>query len=84
MKGRGRLPSYCSSTCKQGAYLRRKYRGPMELLEQDLASMRFRSFLRQEIWAVLREAGLASEPEPQPPAPTRPGRDQPRLRVVED
>ena len=81
MKTRGRLPSYCSPTCKQRAYLRRKYRGPMELLAQDIATMKVRGILRQEIWAVLKEVGLVTQPEPPPP---RPKRDQTRhLRLVE-
>jgi hypothetical protein len=83
VKARGRLPSYCSAMCKQRAYLMRKYRGPMESLAQDLATMRVRGILRQEIWAVLKECGLVSEPEP-PPRPG-PKRDQTgHLRLVEE
>jgi hypothetical protein len=81
VKTRGRLASYCSPTCKQRAYLKRKYRGPMELLAQDLTTMRARGILRQEIWAILREEGLVSKPEP--PPPPKPKRDQMRLHIVE-
>jgi hypothetical protein len=82
VNARGRTPSYCSPTCKQRAYLARKYRGPMELLAQDLTTLKVRNILRREIWAVLREAGLVAQPEPPPPA--RPKRDRShRLRLVE-
>jgi hypothetical protein len=53
----------------------------MELLAQDIATMKVRGILRQEIWAVLKEVGLVTQPEPPPP---RPKRDQTRhLRLVE-
>jgi len=51
-------------------------------LAQDLAAMRVRGILRQEIWTVLREIGLVSEPEP--PHDPGPKRDQTRhLSLVE-
>ena len=64
---KGRVPTYCSATCRQHAYLTNKYRGPMELLQQDIATVRFRDFIRREIWEVLNQAGLVATPEPPPP-----------------
>jgi len=52
-------------------------------LAQDLAAMRVRGILRQEIWTILREIGLVSEPERHRHDPG-PKRDQTRhLRLVE-
>ena len=52
-------------------------------LAQDLAAMRVRGILRQEIWTILREIGLVSEPEHHRHDPG-PKRDQTRhLRLVE-
>ena len=77
----GRIPSYCSATCKQGAYLARKYHGPMALLEQDIMTARVRAILRQEIRDIVmplfRQFGL--EPELKPPAKPKRGRQHLRL-----
>ena len=67
LKPKGRVPIYCSATCRQHAYLTNKYRGPMELLQQDIATVRFRDFIRREIWEVLKQAKLVATPEPPPP-----------------
>ena len=40
IKSKGRVPTYCSQTCRQNAYLKRRYTGPMELLAQDIATVR--------------------------------------------
>ena len=79
-KRKGRMPSYCCRTCRQSAYVSRKYRGPMELLAQDIAVMRVRGILRREVWAILKEAGLVSQSEP--PPPPRPQGPAQHLRLV--
>jgi hypothetical protein len=64
------------------AYVRRKANRPhfLELLAVDLASAQVRSFLRREIWNLLRPAGIVSTPEPPPiPASSRP---RPSLKIV--
>ena len=69
------MPSYCSATCRQSAYLSRKYRSPTELPAQDIEVMRVRGILRREVWAILKEARLVSQPgPPPPPKPQRPAR----------
>ena len=60
MKGKGRVPSYCSQTCKQVAYLKRRHRGPMELLAQDIATMRVRAVIRKEVMYCLEQLGLVT------------------------
>ena len=67
LKSKGRVPTYCSATCRQHAYLAHKYQGPLALLQQDIASVRFRDFIRKEIWEVLKQARLVDMPEPPPP-----------------
>ena len=59
----------------------RKYRRPraVEALAADLAHVRVREWLRQEIWNLLREAGLVAAPEPT----ALPRRPKPPLRIVE-
>ncbi len=58
----------------------RKYRRPgaVEALAADLAHVRVREWLRQEIWNLLRQAGLVAAPEP----PVLPRRPKPALRIV--
>jgi hypothetical protein len=78
LKARGRIPSYCSPKCKQRAYLKRKFQGPMELVAQGIQTTLGRAFLRGEVWAILREIGLVTAPEP--PKPKR--KATPLLRLV--
>jgi hypothetical protein len=80
---RGRLPSFCSATCKQRAYQQRKHSGPMVLLAQDLATVKGRDILRREIWLILRQAGLVTEPDPPPPPAPRRRRKPTHLSLVE-
>ena len=51
----------------------------MTLLAEDLATERVRGVIREEVWAALRQLGLAPKsppPEPRPPKP------KPKFRVV--
>jgi hypothetical protein len=83
IKSRGRVPKFCSPTCRQLAYERRKWQRPtpVELLAQDTATIKVRDFIRAEIWAVLQTANLV--PPNQPPPLTPPKRQRPtHLRVV--
>jgi hypothetical protein len=36
------------------AYLKRRHRGPMELLSQDIATVRVRAVIREEVMPALR------------------------------
>jgi hypothetical protein len=80
---RGRLPNYCSDSCRQRAYQKRKWRGegPVALLAKDLAHIRVREWLRKEIWALPVQAGLASPHRPVPPIPPQPQRA--KLKLVQ-
>ena len=79
LKAKGRVPFYCSASCRQRSYLITKYRGPAELLQQDISTVRFRDFIRREILAILQHAGLIPA-APEPPPPPKPPS---RLRLVE-
>lgn len=83
-KSVGRPAVFCSSSCRQRAYIRRKANRPhpVELLAKDLADLRFQQQRRAEMWQLLREAGLVDEPSP--PPLKRPSRAKPRLRLVDD
>jgi hypothetical protein len=72
---------YCGSACRQAAYLARKLNRvhPVALLAADIAHVRVKEWLRREIWNILKEAELVSDPQP-PPMPTAPRR--PELRLV--
>jgi hypothetical protein len=76
---KGRVPTYCGQSCKQQAYQTRRLRGPMLLLEQDIATMKVQAFIRREIRDALKEAGLISESQPLVEAPKR---KSPTLRLV--
>ena len=71
LKKRGRIPSYCSATCKQQAYLKRKFRGLAEVVTQSIQTIKGRAYLRGEIWAILQETGLAPKSEPPPPVKSK-------------
>jgi hypothetical protein len=79
---KGRPPRFCGAACRQAAYLARKVNRvrPVQLLADDLAHMRVQAWLRNEIWNILREVGLVTDPKP-PPAP-QPRRAKPPLHVV--
>src|SRR5262249_9229038 len=71
---RGRPPTFCSRSCRQRASEPR----PVELLARDIASVRVRDVIRQEIRQALLGAGI--DPPPPPPEPKR---RRPPLRLVE-
>jgi hypothetical protein len=51
-------------------------------MAQDIATVQGRDILRREIWLILRQAGLVTEPDPPPPpAPRR--RKPTHLSLVE-
>jgi len=80
---RGRLPSFCSGTCRQNAYVKRKYGrpGPVAALSEDLGHARVRAFIRKEIWNVLVAAGWV-DPLAPVPRDSEPKRPRPKLVVV--
>ena len=77
---RGRPQRFCSPSCRQATYFERRIaveRDPSALLARDLNTMAVRTAIRQELWAVLRQIGLVTDPKP--PAP----RDPPRPIIRE-
>src|SRR5262245_47281777 len=78
---KGRVPSYCGHTCRQLAYVQRGVGGPALLLAQDMATVRFRDFIRREIWNILLQAGLVGGDDP--PPPNKPKSNKPTLRLVD-
>ena len=81
VSAKGRVPTFCGQGCKQRAYLKRRRVGPMELLARDIATVQVRAVIRDEIWKLLRQAGLVGGDLP--PAPTKPRRSGPQLRVID-
>ena len=59
IKGRRRVPKFCSPTCRQLAYeqQRRQRPTPVELLAKDICTIQVRDFIRAEIWSMLQETG---------------------------
>lgn len=83
IKPRGRVPVFCSSSCRQHAYEKRKWQRPhaLELLAYDLAHTKVREEIRRQILSVLQEMGLPVEAVP----PSRKLKSSPiHLRVVEN
>jgi hypothetical protein len=81
IESRGRVPEFCSQSCRQRAYEQRKWARPaaVELVARDLATAKVREAIRAEAWNLLRQIGVVSAPQP-PPAPTR--SPKPTLRLV--
>ncbi len=82
-KAKGRRPLYCSDSCRQRAYERRRIekeiaqRIPMRLLGGDMEGIKTRDGVRKAIVDVLRELGLIARPPDQP-------KRGPKLRVIQD
>jgi hypothetical protein len=53
---RGRIPLFCSQSCRQRAYEKRRWSRPsvIEALAQDLATSEGRAIIRKEVLATLR------------------------------
>ena len=83
IKGRGRVPKFCSPTCRQLAYEKRKWQRPtpVELLAQDIATARVRDFIRAEVWTALQMFGVVPKNESPPLSPPKSQRPT-QLRVV--
>ena len=82
VKAKGRVPTYCSQSCKQMGYLRRKLLGPMPLLllRKDIATVQVRDAIRREVWSIMQQAGLVLPQRPVPPPPRT--KSKPALRIV--
>ena len=82
-KAKGRRPLYCSDSCRQRAYERRRIekeiaqRIPMRLLGGDMEGIKTRDGVTRAVVDVLRELGLIATPS----FPTKRG---PKLRVIQD
>jgi hypothetical protein len=74
--GRGRPPRFCGRSCRQAHYVARREQinDPNALLQRDLNHILVRGAIRQEIWSLLRQIGVVSDPDP--PKPTDPPRDE--------
>jgi|ERR1700719_3268927 hypothetical protein len=73
IRARGRVPLFCSKTCRQRAYEKRKWSrpAPVEALDHDLAYIKDRDIIRKEVLAILLELRLITAPTP-PPTPKTP------------
>ena len=77
---RGRPQRFCGASCRQAAYSERRIaieKDPSALLARDLNTMAVRTAMRRELWAMMRQIGLVTDPKP--PAPE----DPPRLIIRE-
>ena len=83
VKNKGPVPKYCSQSCKQEAYLRRRFRSPLDLVARDLASIEFRDFIRRTIVDILVQQGLVKNNLP-PPNRCEPKPKKPNLRLVKN
>jgi hypothetical protein len=72
VKGKGPIPLYCGHTCRQLAYQRRRYSGPMMMLAQDIATTKVRDVIRAEICDILQRYGLIPKAPPPPREKKRP------------
>ena len=79
VKPQGRLPRFCSHSCRQRAYERAKWQQPHLLqLHKDLRRSAIRTEIRKEAWELLRQMGLVEAAAP----PEKPRSKRPILRVV--
>jgi len=79
LRPRGRPPVFCSPTCRQRAYERRKWQRPhpIDLLARDINTVQVKDLVRRIVREVLTEAGI----DLPPPPPKKPKRRD-HLRVV--
>ena len=86
VKPRGRAADFCSNSCRQRSYERRKWQRPqlVEAWARDIATVQVRDFIRGEIWTLLQQAGLVAPKAPVPSVPKPTSKPRPRLRLVED
>jgi hypothetical protein len=79
VKPQGRLPAYCSHSCRQRAYERAKWQQPHLLaLHKDLKRLAIRAEIRKEAMELLRQMGLVGATT----ASEKPRSARPALRVV--
>jgi hypothetical protein len=83
VKNKGPVPKYCSPSCKQAVYLRRRFRSPLELVARDLASIQVRELIRTTIMDILVQQGLVKSNLP-PPIMHEPKPKKPNLRLVKN
>ena len=83
VKNKGRVPKYCSQSCKQEGYLRRRFRLPLELVARDLASIELREVIRTTIMDILVQQGLVKSNLP-PSTMHKPKPKKPNLRLVKN
>jgi predicted nucleic acid-binding Zn ribbon protein len=83
INGRGRVPKFCSPTCRQLAYQQRKWQRPtaVQMLAEDIDTVRIRNIIRAEVWTALQMAGVVPKNEPPPLAPRKSQR-RADLRIV--
>jgi hypothetical protein len=83
VKNKGPVPKYCSQSCKQEGYLRRRFRSPLELVARDLASIELRAVIWTTIMDILVQQGLVKSNLP-PPTMHKPKPEKPNLRLVKN
>ena len=83
VKRKGPVPKYCSQSCKQEGYLRRRFRSPLELVARDLASIELREVIRTTIMDILVQQGLVKSHLP-PPIMHKPKPKKPNLHLVKN
>ena len=81
MPPRGRVPVFCSATCRQRAYEQRRHGRPalVELLARDLATVKVKDIIRAIVREELIRAGIL--PQGTPP-PTKPKPPRAHLKLI--
>jgi hypothetical protein len=82
VKTKGPVPKYCSPSCKQEGYLRRRFLSPVQLLERDLANIKVRDVIKTMILDILVELGLVEKSSLPPPIMHKP--KKPNLRLIKN
>jgi hypothetical protein len=82
VKNKGPVPKYCGQACKQEAYLRRRFRSPVELVARDLASIEVREVIRATIMDMVQQGSVKSNLPP--PIMHKPKPKKPNLRLVKN